>query len=98
MEIRDDRTEAQKTTHDVLVIATDRFMSGWGRAAGGVSIAAWACRGDDAGTVESWVRSRHEMHRVRVTCNPRYKPRTNGCAHFHIYAVGPEHPALRGPK
>jgi len=92
--IRDERTEEQKKTHPILVVATDRFMSGWGAAKEGLSYAAWACRdnGDDV-RVFNWVRRRHEMSRVRVVLADSYKP-SKYCAHLSIYAVEDGHPAL----
>ena len=44
MELVDDRTPEQKKSHSWLVIGTDSFMSGWGKASGGKSYAAWACK------------------------------------------------------
>ena len=80
----DDRTKQQKQTHTVVIAGTDSFMSGWGRAAGGASFAAWACRPEHARHVERWVRGRPEMKRVRsVTKN--WKGRS--AAHVHIYVA-----------
>ena len=92
MEFRDDRTREQKQTHGWIVVGTDSFMSGWGKASGGASYAGWACRWEDVNKVERWVESRSEMKRVRIVGSD-YRPRGNG--HCHIYVVGPEHPALR---
>ena len=86
----DDRTDEQRTTHPILVIGTDTFMSGWGGARDGMSYAAWACEPKDERRVFDWVDSRSDMKRVRVTCDP-YKP---NCAHLHIYVVDYGHPAL----
>lgn len=78
----DDRTAEQKKTHVWLVTATDRFMSGWGGAAGGASKCAWACETlAEAEHVESWVRKRNDMKYVNITNRPWY-PRA---AHVHIY-------------
>jgi len=92
MERQDDRTPEEMHTHTVLVVGTDSFLSGWGKAAGGLSYAAWACKPEDMHTVERWVRSRGDMRRVRVTCDP-YRP-SRGCAHLHIYVVRPGHLAM----
>lgn len=97
MEFVDDRSEGQRETHRWLVVGTDRFMSGWGKAAGGVSYAAWACESlEAANQVESWVRGRSDMKRVRVVHEGerRWKPRGNG--HAHVYVVVPGHPSLGG--
>ncbi len=93
---QDDRNDDQRKTHPYLVIATDKFMSGWGGASGGASVCAWACTADQYASVERWVRSRPEMLRVRYADerNGKYRPRN--AAHFHIYFVGENHPALRG--
>jgi len=89
--IQDDRTEAQRNSHRYAVVATDSFMSGWGGAQGGASVAAWAY---DSATSErrllEWVESRKEMKRVRVVDLKGYRPR---CAHLHIYVVEPGHPS-----
>ena len=95
MEYVDDRTDEQRETHPILVIMTDRFMSGWGRAEGGASYAAWACRPEDESAVTRWVESRSDALRVRVTCDP-YRPNANHCAHCHIYVVEPGHRAVGG--
>jgi len=92
MKIRDDRTEEQKVTHPWLVIGTDPFLSGWGRAEGGTSYAAWACTPDDVETVKAWVRERGDMRRVRVVFGD-YTPK--GTGDLHIYVVGEDHAAFR---
>lgn len=93
----DDRTEEQKKTHTWLVIGTDRCLSGWGEAKGGASVAAWACEPHNRTAVLDWVSSRNDMLRVREISdlykNRKYRPK--GAAHYHIYVVGKEHPALR---
>lgn len=91
MRIEDDRTEEQKTTHTVLVVATDRALSGWGKAAGGKSYAAWACKPEHEKDVLEWVERRHDMTRVRVVYGS-YRPSAAG--HLHVYYVRPDHPAL----
>lgn len=78
----DDRTEAEKKTHRLAVVGTDTFMSGWGRAGGGASYAAWAVRDGDLAGCLSWVESREDMIRVRVVSLDGYRPKA---AHTHIY-------------
>ena len=95
MEFVDDRTEEQKRTHYVLIGGTDSFMSGWGRAKDGASYAFWACTPQDADRVESWVRSRGDIKRVREVTND-YRPKPDYCAHCHVYVVSDEHPAIGG--
>lgn len=96
MIVQDDRTPEQRKTHRYLVIMTDRFLSGWGQAAGGASVAAWACETTrDRDRVHAWVSSRGDALRVRTTYDAngrRYRPRN--AAHFHVYVVGPDHRAL----
>ena len=91
--IVDDRTEEQKKTHTWIVVGTDRFLSGWGGAAGGSSYAGWACEYDHLKHVEYWVKSRSDQMRVRVVCGD-YRPKARNCSHFHIYVVKDNHPSL----
>lgn len=77
------------SVHAPSAIAPVEFMSGWGGAAGGSSVAGWACRPEVAHIVERWVRNRRDMTRVRYLGD---RPRG---AHVHIYVVEPGHPALR---
>lgn len=98
MHFEDDRTDSQRQTHNVLIVGTDSFLSGWGGARGGTSVAAWACQPKHARTVLDWVQSRSDMKRVRVIHengreNRKYRPR-GGCVHFHIYCVTDDHPAM----
>ena len=88
----DDRTPDQFNTHLVLVAATDSFMSGWGRSAGGASFCAWAWRPEHANRVELWVRGRSEMKRVRRV-HRSWGPDANA-KHVHVYVVEEGHPSL----
>ncbi|KKN01180.1 hypothetical protein LCGC14_1130210 [marine sediment metagenome] len=87
----DDRTPEQKKTHCVAVVGTDSFMSYWGHARNGLSYAGWACTPDDLNAVESWVRSRSDMKRVRIVSLDGYRP--SRATHTHIYVVDKNHPA-----
>lgn len=61
-----------------LVVATDRFMSGWGLAKGTVSYAAWACRDEhEAKLVSEYLATRDEMKRVRTVYDAKrtYAPK-----------------------
>lgn len=93
--IQDRRTPQEHTTHTVIVRGIDRGMSGWGLAAGGTSVAAWACRPQDLDRVEAWVRNRRDLDRVTVTDRVRV-PR--GCAHYSLYVVHDDHPARQGDQ
>lgn len=87
----DDRTQEQKKTHTWLITATDKFMSGWGKASGGLSKCAWACKPENVDKVLQWVKNRSDMKYVNVTNNNWY-PRN--AEHVHIYVVKDNHPAL----
>jgi hypothetical protein len=92
--IKDDRTEEQKLTHIWGVVATDRFMSGWGGAKGGNSKCAWACPVEvNTDRVYNWVKARKEMKHVNLVDLTKYRP--SGCVHFHIYVCGPDHVAAK---
>ncbi len=91
MRVRDDRTEEQKQTHTWIVAGTDRILSGWGLAADGKSIAAWACLPENRHKVLAWVEARTDMSRVREVVG-HYRP--SGKGDCHIYVVDAEHPAL----
>lgn len=93
MTTEDDRTEEQKKTHRLAIVARDKFMSGWGGASGGASRCAWACHPDvNTDRVFDWVRNRSEMAYVNVVDLSTYRP-PSGTAHFHIYVCNPGHPA-----
>lgn len=83
---KDDRTEAEKTTHRWGVVAKDKFMSGWGDAKGGASRCAWACPDGLLDTVEARIRRRPDMRYVNVVDLNTYRP-PRGTAHFHIYVA-----------
>jgi len=92
--IRDERTPEQRESMPLLVVGTDRFLSGCGGAEGGASYAAWACCPDNADRVFNWVSRRSDQQRVRLVIAKGYRPGP-GCAHLSIYAVHDGHPALR---
>jgi len=92
MIIQDDRTKEELTTHNCIVAMTDKFMSGWGQASGGISYAGWACTWKDIDKVKKWVRSRSDASRVRVVGGDWRPERKNG--HAHIYVVHDGHPSL----
>lgn len=91
---KDDRTAEQHKTHRFAVVGTDRFLSGWGEAENMASYAAWAYADYDTGRrVESWVRARPDMERVRVVDLSTYRPK--GQVHLHIYVVNNGHPSTK---
>lgn len=96
IKIVDDRTPEQKKTHVNAIVACDKFMSGWGGAAGGTSRCAWSYDPSTTGTLKlyNWVKGRSEMRYVNQVDLRKYRaPR--GTAHFHIYVAGHDHPAFR---
>lgn len=92
MEFQDDRTVEEKQTHTWIVMMTDRFLSGWGKAQGGKSYAGWACRPEDRRKVLAWVESRSDAMRVREVLGD-YRP-PSGPGHCHIYVVNPGHASI----
>jgi hypothetical protein len=93
----DDRTDAQRQTHSVLIVGDDGFMTRLGPRCGtvgkaGKSRAAWACTPEHADTVERWVRGRNDLKRVRRAV--RVYPKRGD--HIHVYVVTDDHPALGG--
>ena len=98
---KDDRSEDEHKTHHFLVVGLDTFMSGWGGAADGVSIAAWACEDKDTARVFKWVKGRSDMRRVRLVDERKSMGGVWPCksvfprvAHFHVYTVKAGHSAL----
>lgn len=86
-EWNDRRTSDQFMTHIWGVIATDKFLSGWGKARGGTSVAIWACSSwDDAERMESIIARRGDMQRVRIGDLRKYRP-GRGVAHVSVYVV-----------
>ena len=98
MLIQDDRTHAEKQTHDTLIFAHDTFLSGWGECENnGISYCAWAARPEDVDDVETWVRGRDDMKRVRLV-SANHVPQLGPNDHYHIYVVGPCHRALESTE
>lgn len=91
MKIDDDRTEEQKGTHSWLVVGTDSFLSGWGKAEGGVSYAAWACKPENRRDCLCWVERRRDMKRVREVLDDgrqfKYRPSKKGHLHIYVWEV-----------
>lgn len=84
MIFQDDRTPEQKKTPHLIVLGTDRFLSGWGKAEGGKSYAGWAVPVGQVDKMEQRIRGRSDMQRVRVV-GANYRPPA-GPGHCHIYA------------
>ena len=91
--IEDDRSAEERKTHTVLITATDKFLSGWGCAKGGLSKCAWACKPEHEAKVLAWVKARSDMKYVNVSYG-RWQPKNY--RHCHIYTVNENHPSLQG--
>ena len=81
----DERTDGQREKLPYLVVMTDRFLSGWGRARRGNSYAAWACSAEQVEDCMQWVQSRSDSLRVRLVLSKGYRPSSH-CAHI-TYSV-----------
>lgn len=94
--VQDRRRGDEVTTHTTWICGTDTFLSGWGEAADGASIAAWACLPEHADAVEEWITGRTDMTDVfRLDDSDEFDERLAHAAHVSIYTVDEEHPALR---
>jgi len=92
MKIIDKRTKEEKEIYHVLITATDKFLSGWGGAEGGLSKVAWACKPEDSEKVFEWVKNRSDMKNVNIHIHNDWRPRN--AVHVQIYIVKEGHPAL----
>ena len=97
MKVVDDRQQLspeEKLKFNNLIAATNKFMSGWGKAAGGNSYVVYCCEDKDYSKVMTWMQNRNDFIRVRQVM-PNYKPNPSCCSHIHYYVVKDGHPALR---
>lgn len=84
--IQDDRTDADKGVTIGFVVATDRFMSRWGKATGGRSIVARPVRDrEECDRVMRLFEDREDFLRVRYASGSAYQPRLRSGDHLHIY-------------
>ena len=92
----DDRTEEQRKTHTLAVVARDNFMSGWGPCRNGYSRCAWAFDPSKVNSdrVFNWVKHRDEMRYVSLVEINSYRV-PSGTAHFHIYVCDENHVAAK---
>lgn len=108
-EVRDHRKEELKTSQPFGVYGYDKFMSNWGLAEGGYSVAIWYCKAADADKVEAWVNSRKEMcwvgvehHKVviskAVSVSEGKSTTGREVTHVSLYSIDEGHPALEGVK
>jgi hypothetical protein len=81
--IDDRRTDTDKAKTVGFVVATDRFMSGWGQAPGrsyfAIPLRSW----DEADVVRENMEARSEMKRVRVV-GKDYRPKLHEGDHLSI--------------
>lgn len=68
--VNDDRTEEETTIYTHLVVGKDSFLSDWGMAEGGISIAAWACTPDMVDNVMDWIKDRSDIYAIKVLTEP----------------------------
>lgn len=92
--IRDRRSDTQCCTHSTWIGGTDSFLSGWGEAENGASIAVWACKPEHADTVEEWVNNRSDMLDVFRMEEHDIDESFAEAAHISIYVVHNNHPSL----
>ena len=85
--IKDERTPEEVKITQGFVIATDKFMSGWGQAQGKSVIAVPFKDDQDMNTILSRVERRNEMKRIRIVYGSEYKPRLSANDHLHIYDI-----------
>ena len=84
--IKDDRTDAEKDVTIGFVVATDKFLSGWGDATGGRSIVARPVRDtQECDRVMQLFEDRDDFKHVRYASGSAYKPRLRNADHLHIY-------------
>ncbi len=85
MIIKDDRTPEEVTNTIGFVIATDKYMSGWGDAKGKSVVAVPFTSEQDKEKILNRMNLRNEMKRVRITYGKQYKPNLRQDDHLHIY-------------
>ena len=85
MIFQDDRTPEQKVTHSLIILMTDRCLSGWGGAGKGPSYAGWACKPEVVDVVERRIRARSDAKNVRIVGRGYRPPAIEG--HCHIYVA-----------
>lgn len=90
MIFEDDRTEAERLTHTILVGGRDAFMSNWEGHSIGTSYAYWACTEADEDSVRLWVGERDEIKSIDLDLVLR-RPAQRKTEHCKIYCVREEH-------
>lgn len=96
-EWNDKRTPEQKLTHYHGIACNDKFLSGWGKAEGGISVCIWVVHKDEYSRIhylQGWLNGRSEMRRHRTVDLRKWRAR-NTMAHVSIYVVDAEHNSQR---
>ena len=87
-------TRKMASEYPYMVSAYDKFMSGWGMAKGGKSVAVWCCYSpQDQEKIVKWLRNRSEMRYIKTRFATKWRPKN--AAHVSYYAVDSDHPALK---
>ena len=81
--IDDRRTDEDKRRTVGFVVATDSFMSGWGKAQGRSLFAVPLSNWDQADTVLANLQARSEMKRPRIV-GADYRPKLSNGDHLSI--------------
>ena len=85
--IKDDRTREDVEKTKGFVVATDKFMSGWGSAPGKSYVAVPFISAEDRERIEIRMRRRPEMKRIRIVYGKKYRPSLHSGDHLHIYNI-----------
>lgn len=85
--VHDRRTPEERSATVAFIVATDRFMSGWGRAPGRSYFAVPVLQGQDACVIEDNMRNRSEMMRVRYVA-ANWRPKLHDGDHLSINRGG----------
>ena len=83
------KPEEIRESDTLLVIGTDRILSGWGKAQDQTSLAGWVCNERNWTHVFNWVLRRGDMKRVRYVLLKDYRPRPG-----YILSIYPTPPAI----
>ncbi len=82
--IDDRRTDADKEATWGFVVATDKFLSGWGQAPRRSIFAVPVRSYEEARIVIDNMRHRDDMKRVRFICGNKYRPKLYPGDHLSI--------------
>jgi hypothetical protein len=83
--IEDDRDQTEADYTHGFVVATDKFMSGWGNAPGKSYVAMPFFSPEHMDSIENRFNLRSEFLRVRVVAKT-WRPKLRAGDHLYIYA------------